>query len=224
LRRVESRLDEEVRALRETQGLLAVDEESRVQALIAVNRRLQELALTDELTGLYNHRFFHRRLKEEVGRSQRLSLPLSLLFADIDHFKRVNDAHGHPNGDRVLRHVATLLRDGVEGAGVYARLRRSDVVTRYGGEEFAVLLMDARTEGAASVAERIRSAVAATPAVLPDGTQASVTLSLGVASIPYNAVDADELVRVADQALYRAKSSGRNRVETSPLRATPAVG
>jgi diguanylate cyclase (GGDEF)-like protein len=115
----------------------------------------------------------------------------------------------------VLQRVAQALRETVEGTGVPVRLRKSDVVTRYGGEEFAVLLLDAQAPGAASVAERIRSAVAEMPIPLPDGATVRVTMSLGVASLPDSAADADRLILAADQALYRAKATGRNRVEVA---------
>jgi len=218
LRRMELQLDQEVRALHEAQDLLALDEKSRTRALLSVNQRLQQLALTDELTGLYNHRYFVQRLSQEVVRAQRLVAPLSLIFADLDHFKSVNDRHGHQAGDQVLHQVAGVLRQAVEGSSVVVRLRKSDVVTRYGGEEFAVLLLDARAPGAAAVAERIRVAVEHEATVLPSGVEVRVTVSLGVACLPDDATDSESLVRAADDALYRAKSGGRNRVERAGSR------
>lgn len=216
LRRMELLLDQEVRALHEAQALLGLDEQSRVSALLGVNERLQQLALTDELTGLYNHRYFVQRLSQEAARADRLAAPLSLLFADLDHFKKVNDDHGHQAGDRVLAQVATVLRHAVEGTSVVARLRKSDVVTRYGGEEFAILLLDARAAGARAVAERIRLAIEEQAVPLPGGAEVRVTASLGVACLPDDASSAEALVRAADEALYRAKREGRNRVECAP--------
>jgi diguanylate cyclase (GGDEF)-like protein len=213
LRRLEALRDEEAGALRELRTLLAQDDEGRTRTLLAVNERLQELALTDELTGLYNHRYFRQRLVQEVHRAERVGSPLSLLFVDLDHFKRVNDTFGHPVGDRVLCHVAGLMRTTVEGASVVVRLRKSDVVARYGGEEFAVLLPDARSAGAVSVAERLRAVVAESALALDDGTRVPVTMSIGVATIPDDAQGGEDLLRAADLALYRAKHGGRNRVE-----------
>ena len=212
MRHLELKLDEEAQALHEAQELLALDEASRTRALLAVNQRLQQLALTDELTGLYNHRYFVQRLGQEVARARRLVAPLSLVFLDVDHFKRVNDGHGHPAGNLVLQQVAAVLRGAVEDADVLVRLRKSDVVTRYGGEEFAVLLSDARLPGALAVAERIRRGVEAARTVLPGGAEVQVTVSLGVASHPEHGDDPEALIRAADGALYRAKAEGRNRV------------
>jgi diguanylate cyclase (GGDEF)-like protein len=216
LRWIEAQLDEELRALRTTQELIAMDEEPRVRALLSINQRLQEFALTDELTGLYNHRYFLSRLSEEVARSSRVMAPLSLLFGDIDHFKRVNDTHGHQNGDVVLQYVAQSLRDSVEGSSALLRLRKSDVVARYGGEEFAILLPGARAHGAEVVAERMRSAIASSSIVLPKGAEVRLTMSIGVASLPESASDGNDLVRAADHALYQAKDAGRNRVAVAP--------
>jgi diguanylate cyclase (GGDEF)-like protein len=174
------------------------------------------LALTDELTGLYNHRYFKQRLTQEVARAQRLQGPVGLLFVDIDHFKVVNDTWGHPAGDAVLRHLAEVLSASVGGDQVIVRLRRADIVARYGGEEFAILLPDARCEGASAVAERIRADLAKHQPVLEDGTHVPLTISIGVASWPRCASDEDGLLRAADDALYRAKHEGRDRVVIAP--------
>ena len=123
----------------------------RTHELAEANARLAQLAVTDGLTGLYNHRHFHERLALEVERSQRSGLPLSLLMLDVDHFKQFNDTFGHPAGDEVLRQLARVLAD--------AR-RANDVVARYGGEEFAVILVDTAKFTAAKVAERVRERVA----------------------------------------------------------------
>ncbi len=168
------------------------------------NKRLEELATTDGLTGLFNHRHFKGLLETEVNRSRRLDFPTSLLMLDVDHFKIYNDTHGHPAGDVVLRGVAELLR---------SRLRGTDVPCRYGGEEFAVILLDTGKQMAMAVAEEIRSRIEATPF---DGQESQpggvLSISVGVASFPDDAEDHAALLRAADEALYAAKRSGRNRV------------
>ncbi len=206
---------------------------------------LEHLAITDDLTGLYNHRHFYQRLAEEVARAQRYGLPLSLLIIDIDDFKRYNDAFGHRAGDAVLSDLAALLRQQTR--------QQVDLVARYGGEEFVVILPSTAAEGAAEAGERLRRAVAGEPlgaaaaaaeepaedgeqpagpgAALslaerirrsvagrqfgPAGAAAPMTVSVGTASLGLHASSADELVEAADRALYRAKDRGKNRVEVA---------
>src|SRR5262245_11292701 len=187
----------------------------RTRELAEANARLAQLAVTDGLTGLYNHRHFHERLALEVERSQRSGLPLSLLMLDVDHFKQFNDSFGHPAGDEVLRQLARVLAD--------AR-RANDVVARYGGEEFAVILVDTAKLTAAKVAERVRERVYAHD--FSDAAQRAgrIGISIGVATFPDDGSDVESLVRAADGALYVAKRAGRNRVvlATESLAATPA--
>jgi len=177
------------------------------------NRRLEELATTDGLTGLFNHRHFKSLLEIEVSRSKRMDFPTSLVMLDVDHFKKYNDTHGHPAGDVVLRDVAELLR---------CRLRGTDVPCRYGGEEFAVILLDTSKQMAMAVAEEIRSRLEATPfegqESQPGG---SLTVSVGVATFPEDAEDQADLLRAADEALYEAKRGGRNRVVDAAARTKP---
>jgi diguanylate cyclase (GGDEF)-like protein len=209
------RLREENRQLIETlssknQALLEMNREleakihARTHELAEANSRLAQLAVTDGLTGLYNHRHFHERLALEVERSQRNGLPLSLFMIDVDHFKHYNDQHGHPAGDEVLRQLARLLGDG---------RRANDVVARYGGEEFAIVLVDTAKFAAAKLAERLRERIAdhSFPQgdAQPDGR---MTISIGVATCPDDATDPESLVRAADAALYAAKHAGRDRV------------
>jgi diguanylate cyclase (GGDEF)-like protein len=179
----------------------------RTRELAEANARLAQLAVTDGLTGLYNHRHFHERLALEVERSGRNGLPLALFMIDVDHFKRYNDKNGHPAGDEVLRHVARLLAEG---------RRVNDFCARYGGEEFAVVLVDTPKIIAAQVAEKLRQRTAehAFPhaETQPGG---AVTVSIGVAAFPDDAGDPEALVRSADAALYRAKAGGRNCVVLS---------
>jgi diguanylate cyclase (GGDEF)-like protein len=175
----------------------------------AVNReRLRLVGLTDSLTGLYNRRHLQHRLAQELTRAQRYDETLSCLFIDADHFKHVNDEYGHPAGDQVLIALAQRLR---------SRLRVSDIPTRYGGEEFAVLLPQTEAESARHLADQIRREIAAEPIRLDTGEAISVTVSIGVAAWSTSdkypvEISAERLLALADQAVYRAKSSGRNRV------------
>jgi diguanylate cyclase (GGDEF)-like protein len=168
------------------------------------NEALSRLSITDSLTGLRNRRYADEVLAIEVLRARRYRSPLSVLMADVDHFKRVNDEHGHAAGDEVLRGVADRLRE---------TLRATDVGARYGGEEFLVILAQNDSEGAALFGERWREAVAAVGFALPGGRGVSVTISVGVASFAPGIGTGPELVAEADAALYAAKQTGRNRVE-----------
>jgi diguanylate cyclase (GGDEF)-like protein len=203
------------------------------QAAVALqNGRLYETfrlqAITDGLTGIYNHRYFYERLEEEVAKSRRYGAPLSLLMLDLDNFKRFNDAYGHPAGDEVLREIADILR---------RQLRRQiDVVARYGGEEFAVILPSTPLAGAQVVGDRLQRQLSALVDLSEGGAEVvgerirervekarfkgnagqravSITVSIGVASFPGNASDTEGLVLAADKALYLAKRLGKNRVE-----------
>ncbi len=186
------------------------DEYRARQQLADMNRRLADLARTDALTGVANRRVFDETLATELGRSARSGSSLSLLMIDIDRFKAFNDGHGHPAGDACLRQVAKLLGETLARPG--------DLVARYGGEEFAVILPDTNTSGAAAVAERLRSAVevmAITTAA--SRSPLSVTVSIGIATATAVSEEAaSALVGAADQALYQAKSTGRNRVVAAP--------
>jgi diguanylate cyclase (GGDEF)-like protein len=164
--------------------------------------RFRILASTDELTGLFNRRRFFEELEREFQRHRRYGSALSLMMLDIDHFKRINDTLGHQAGDIVLREVAQLLA---------ASVRRTDTVGRYGGEEFASLLPETRRDEAIEVAERFRAIVEAR-AFQYGEQRVTVTVSIGI-SIAGEATDTEgALIRAADDALYRAKSEGRNRV------------
>ena len=167
---------------------------------------LEELSTHDDLTGLHNSRVFHRRLAEEAERSRRYGHPFSLLMLDIDYFKTVNDTHGHLAGDEALRAIAALLRRTV---------RPVDLVVRYGGEEFAVVLPETPSAGALATAERIRELIASQAIPLPSAGTLTLTASIGVATYPEDAELGERLIGAADQALYAAKSSGRNRVRRS---------
>jgi len=161
--------------------------------------RAEVEAITDGLTGLYNHRYLHERLREELERARRRQTRLSLLFCDCDHFKTYNDDYGHKAGDAALARIARI----VEGCS-----RRVDLAARYGGEEFVLALVDTDAAGALIVAERLRSEVEASSA---RGGQA-LTVSIGIATCPDDAGAHDELLDKADWAMYAAKRAGRNRV------------
>jgi diguanylate cyclase (GGDEF)-like protein len=163
--------------------------------------RAEKLAITDGLTGLYNHRHFQGLLERELAEALRYKKRLSLLLGDIDHFKAVNDTYGHPAGDVVLKGVAEIIAREARG---------TDACSRYGGEEFAVLMPETDARGAQAIAERIRRAVAACE-FQTDLGPLRVTLSLGLATAPDDAADR-HLVEHADQALYHAKRTGRDRV------------
>jgi len=167
-------------------------------------RKMFESASRDALTGAFNKRYFMERLNSEFGYALRHTSPLSLVLFDIDHFKQVNDTHGHLAGDRILSGLA---------AAVSPAIRGEDVFARYGGEEFAVLSRSAELAAAIVLGGRLRKKVEESEFV-SDGTKIRVTISVGVAALPYApARTPDELIAAADQALYRAKSGGRNRVE-----------
>ena len=161
------------------------------------------LSETDELTGLYNTRGFAIITDRLFGQAQRYSRAMSVLMVDSDNLKAVNDNHGHEAGNRLLRQLAERIQ---------AELRYTDVSARYGGDEFIVLLPETPAEGAMDVAERIRESMAAKPLVF-DGKAVTSTVSIGVASFPGDGQSLDAIVGRADRALYKAKHSGRNRVE-----------
>jgi diguanylate cyclase (GGDEF)-like protein len=167
-----------------------------------VYERVENLAATDALTGLFNRRYFESALARELARADRTSSPLALLILDVDHFKSFNDTYGHAMGDLVLQRVARVLT---------AAIRKADVLARLGGEEFVVLLPQVTPEGAVESAERLRAAVAKA-GIHPGGPVKRVTVSTGVALFPADARDGGSLLKAADEALYQAKHLGRNRV------------
>ena len=194
-------------------GELAAAFNAMAGRLEADQAALEELATRDGLTGLYNHRTFYVLLGDELARAQRFDRPLSLLLLDIDHFKRVNDTHGHLAGDAVLRGLGELL--GREARAV-------DRVCRYGGEEIIIILPETDLETAANIAERLRAAVEAQP-FDANATAIRITVSIGVASWPAVG-DAQALIAAADTAMYAAKQDGRNRVvRYAPALAQPAA-
>jgi len=186
----------------------------RIKALLAKKSYLDQLhshyeqalssAISDGLTGLYNHAYFKKFLDLELKRSLRQNYPTSLLMLDLDNFKSLNDRFGHPAGDRVLQDMARIIKDSV---------REVDLAARYGGEEFTVVLPYADTDGAMVVAQRILEAVRA---YRPEGDLAGrvegITISIGLATCPVDDDQADNLIKTADRLLYKAKASGKNRI------------
>lgn len=179
-----------------------------VQALLGIEKVLlyqekEQLSITDPLTGLFNRRELERRLSEEVRRSERYGREFSLLLLDLDHFKQLNDTRGHPAGDAVLNHLGHLL---------HREARMLDIPFRYGGEEFAVLLPETGTAPARHAAERLKARIAEESFPQPDGSIASVTVSIGIATYPHHSKDVGTLLGLVDMALYAAKRGGRNQV------------
>ena len=166
------------------------------------NEELQEISITDSLTGLYNRKHLMETLEKEIARSQRHSLTFTLLVIDIDHFKKYNDSYGHLAGDEVLRILASVFKDSI---------RSSDYAARYGGEEFVVMLPQIGPEEGVQAAERIRNMVAEEK-FTGKKNRIKVTVSVGVAAYPQNGEDPESIIREADDALYHAKKLGRNRV------------
>jgi diguanylate cyclase (GGDEF)-like protein len=177
-------------------GAIALENALRVQ-------RAEALSVTDDLTQLYNSRYLSQVLRRETKRASRSGRPLSLLFVDLDGFKAINDTHGHLFGSRAL----------VEAAGVIRlSARETDMVARFGGDEFALILPDTGSEGAAAVGDRIRDRVAAFSFLQGDGLDIRLTVSIGVATLPDVAASADGLIHAADGAMYWVKEHGKNGI------------
>jgi diguanylate cyclase (GGDEF)-like protein len=166
-------------------------------------KRAEALSVTDDLTHLYNSRYLNLVLRRETKRASRSGRPLSLLFIDLDGFKAVNDTHGHLFGSRALVEAAAVIRSSA---------RETDVVARFGGDEFALVLPDTGGEGAYAVGERIRERIAAHKFLAEDGLDMHLTASVGVATLPDVAASAEELVQAADKAMYQVKETGKNGI------------
>jgi diguanylate cyclase (GGDEF)-like protein len=169
-------------------------------------KRVEALSVTDDLTSLYNSRYLNQVLRRETKRASRNGRPLSLLFIDLDGFKAVNDGHGHLCGSRALVEAAAVIRGSA---------RETDVVARFGGDEFALVLPDTGADGAYAVGERIRERIAAHQFLAADGLNLRLTASVGVATLPDAATSSDELMHAADAAMYQVKDRGKNGIQAA---------
>ena len=184
-------------------GAIALDNALRVQ-------RAEALSVTDDLTQLYNSRYLSQVLRRETKRASRSGRPLSLLFIDLDGFKSVNDTHGHLAGSRALVEAASVIR---------LSARETDVVARFGGDEFAVVLPDTGGEGAMAVGDRVRERIASHRFLQAEGLSIALTVSVGVATLPDVSISADGLIHAADEAMYWVKDRGKNGIHVA---ASPA--
>ncbi len=166
-------------------------------------QKAEALSVTDDLTRLYNSRYLNLVLRRETKRASRSGRPLSLLFLDLDGFKMVNDSHGHLAGSQALVEAAAIIR---------SCARETDVVARFGGDEFALVLPDTGRDGATSVAARIRERISAARFLTSDGLDVHLTASIGVATLPDAAASAEELLRAADMAMYQVKAIGKDGI------------
>jgi diguanylate cyclase (GGDEF)-like protein len=171
-------------------------------------RRAEALSVTDDLTQLYNSRYLNQVLRRETKRASRSSRPLSLLFIDLDGFKGINDSYGHLCGSRALVEAAAVIRGSA---------RETDVVARFGGDEFALILPDTGGDGAFAVGERIRERIAAHSFLAGEGLHVRLTASVGVATLPDVAMSAEGLMKAADTAMYQVKDRGKNGIQAAAV-------
>jgi diguanylate cyclase (GGDEF)-like protein len=198
-----ARAIEKVRLVRENQKLIE-ELNTKNKKLGKVNRILKNLACRDGLTGLFNHRYFQDSLAAEINRAARPESTFSVLFLDVDHFKQYNDLNGHQKGDKLLRNLAIILAKSI---------RKSDILARYGGEEFVIILPETSKANALKFGEKLRSGVEKYPFPGKETQPGSnLTISIGISPFPEDRTDRYSLIEHADQALYQAKNSGRNRV------------
>ena len=209
--KLETSYNEARREIEELKELVNVSANEKIRALNKEIHRYKELSLTDELTGLFNKRYFQARFEEEVARAKRYKQRLSLIFCDIDFYKNINDQYGHQAGDRILRETANILKGAMGDLNVIIRLRKSDIIARYGGEEFVVILPETPIKGAAIVGERLRKVIE-THSFSADRKKIHMTMSFGIAELCEAAETSTDIIKRADHAMYLAKESGRNTV------------
>ncbi|HSA58197.1 MAG TPA: GGDEF domain-containing protein [bacterium] len=184
--------------------ILKFDQQDKIENIF--HKELYKMAVVDALTGAYNKRYFEERIQEEFSYCFRNKVPLSLVMFDIDHFKNVNDTHGHPAGDFVLARIAALTK---------TIIRNEDVLARYGGEEFVVILKATDAEGAFTLAERLRRLIEESDFDFEE-KKIRITISIGVASlVGQNFANWETMLKLADSLLYKSKNGGRNRVSAS---------
>lgn len=198
------RLEEKEKELTDLNRSLEKLVEQRTVELRTANERLSELAMTDPLTKIHNRRSFMAKFQEELERSKRYRHAITLAMIDVDHFKKFNDSEGHPCGDEALRKIAQIFT---------SKLRKTDVLGRYGGEEFIVMMPETKLSVGAEICDRLRSAVDG-EAFQGQKQAMFMTVSLGCAGYPEHGTTSAELIKAADHALYQAKQIGRNRVVT----------
>ena len=212
LNKLESEVADARERIESMQKLVKLSAEDVLESLFSEIDKYKELSLTDQLTGLYNKRYFLMRLQEETARARRHKQDLSLIFCDIDHFKTINDNYGHHHGDIILRRVGELLVGGMGDLKIVSRLRKSDIIARYGGEEFVVILPETNVKNACVAAEKMRSAIDS-HTFRVEKNEINISMSFGVAGLDDEVHVGEDLIRNADSAMYRAKESGRNCVE-----------
>jgi len=190
--------------------LIKMQEEIKLKnvKLESANKKLEQLSITDGLTGFYNHRHMQTIMENEIGRARRYNLSLSVMMIDLDHFKQVNDTHGHLFGDSVLRRATEIIR---------RNIRETDFPTRYGGDEFLILLPHTGIDRAKFLAKRIFADLKSHPFLPPNGEKFYQTVSIGIAYYPYQQVeDPESLIKLVDEALYQAKEQGRDQIVVIP--------
>ncbi|PLY03776.1 MAG: diguanylate cyclase response regulator [Desulfuromonas sp.] len=206
--------DDRMETLETTENLLFLSE----QICLGFDNAFQflgtrELVYTDDLTGLFNHRYLHLAIEKEISRASRYDLKFSIIFLDLDHFKQINDTHGHLAGSKTLTEVAAVLRSSV---------REVDTLFRYGGDEFTALLVETDEEGARIAAERMRASIAGTTFLQDEGINAKVTATIGYATYPYHTGNKFDLIDMADKAMFNGKKE-RNVIRVaSPNRSQEA--
>ncbi len=213
MRSMEQIIQDQARELNFLKGILAKTNDERSRELYRLNEKLQSLVIVDSLTGLYNHKYFEEILPKEVARAKRYNRPLTLLFIDIDFFKHYNDMNGHERGNMVLKQLAEVLQKTSRHSDTVFKMTPIDIVARYGGEEFVVVLPETDKKGGIVRAKRLLSDVKEYPFYNREAQPGGyLTVSIGVAEFPGEAVEWTELIKKADEALYEAKNTGRNKV------------